>query len=380
MQIFLRARRAALTFLLSLTLLFSLGATTHAQTQPAKPAVAQPASVAATPWLFVGFKRDSKDGVYYALSPDGYRWHLVNGGKPVVRPTEPAELMRDPFIQRAPDGGFRMVWTWSWYSPHVIGYSESHDLLTWSPHRQLAVMDNEPTAVNVWAPALYFEPDQKRWQIFWSSTIPGRSPGDDSGDIANLPGAAAPIGLNHRIYSTTTADFQSFTPAKLFFDPGYSVIDATLLPPTTSGGRFVLIYKDERKVPVLQKHLLTATGPTIEGPWTNLSQPISETWSEGAAIIPVRATAESPAGFLAYYDHYSHGQHYGAVFSPDLTHWTDALSRIRFPAEMRHGSFVAITQAEYDRLEALARMPDAAPATSPITAPVAKPVAAQEAK
>jgi len=358
MQILSFPRRAVLGLLLPL-LLFSA----VAKAQSAKPAT--PASVAkptapTSPWLFAGFKKDSKDGVYYAISLDGYHWHLANGGKPVVPPTDPAELMRDPFIQRAPDGGFRMVWTWSWYSPHVIGYSESRDLVSWSQHRQLAVMNNEPNAINVWAPALYFEPAEKRWLIFWSSTIPGRSLGDDSGDIAKLPTAAPPVGLNHRIYSTTTTDFQTFTPAKLFFDPGYSVIDATLLPPTKPSDHFVLIYKDERKVP-LEKHLVTATGPSFEGPWSNLSQPISEPWSEGAAIIPVAD------GFLAYYDHYSQGQHYGAVFSPDLVHWTDALARISFPAGMRHGSFVQITQAEYDRLNALA------PATTPEGA-------AQEAK
>jgi len=235
-----------------------------------------------------------------------------------------------------------MVWTWAWNKPLVIGYSESKDLLTWTPHRQLPVMANEPAASNVWAPALYYEPDQKRWLIFWASTIPGRFPGDTAGDN----------GLNHRIFSTTTADFKSFTPAKVFFDPGYSVIDATLLP----GKPFTLIFKDERKTP-LEKHLLTATGPGYEGPWSSLSEPISETWSEGAAIIPVGPAAGQPAGYLAYYDHYSQGQHYGAIFSPDLVHWSDALSKISFPPGMRHGSFLRIGKAEYDRLDGLAPEP-----------------------
>ena len=113
-----------------------------------------------------------------------------------------------------------------------------------------------------------------------------------------------------------------------------------------------MIYKDERKQP-LEKHLLTATGPSFEGPWSNLSEPISEPWSEGAAIIPVAATATQPAGYLAYYDHYSQGQRYSALFSTDLVHWTDALTRIDFPVGMRHGSFLQITQAEYDRLSTL---------------------------
>jgi len=339
--------------LLALLLLLSLQTLQNSHAQTAKSSVYKGTSThvpPGSPWLFAGFKRNSEDGVYYAISLDGYHWKLANGGKPVVPPTEPGELMRDPFIQRAPDGSFRMVWTWAWYQPLRIGYSESNDLLAWTSHRQLPVIANEPSAANVWAPALYYESAKKQWLIFWASTIPGRSPGDDSGDFATT--AAGKIGLNHRIYFTTTADFKSFTPAKVFFDPGYSVIDATLLPPTTSGGPFRLIFKDERKNP-LQKHLLTATGPTFEGPWSNISEPISETWSEGAAIIPVLATADQPAGYLAYYDHYSGGQHYGAIFSRDLVHWSDALSKIDFPAGMRHGSFLQITRAEYDRLAAL---------------------------
>jgi hypothetical protein len=312
------------------------------------PAAAQSKPTATkepTYWLFAGFKKNSEDGVYYALSRDGYHWSLANAGQPVVPPTQKDELMRDPFLQRAPDHSIRMVWTWAWYAP-VLGFSTSTDLVHWSPHRTIAVMPNEPTVRNVWAPALYWEPTQHRWLLFWSSTIPGRFPGDTSGDN----------GLNHRIYSTTTTDFATFTPSKVFFDPGYSVIDATELPPSSPGAPYTLIYKDERKTP-LEKHLLTATGPTPEGPWTNLSQPISETWSEGAAIIPVPATPTQPAGYLAYYDHYSQGQHYGALFSPDLTHWSDALTLIDFPPGLRHGSFLPITQAEYNRLAALTPAP-----------------------
>jgi len=353
-------RRAAL--LLPLALLAHHAASAQSQAAiPSKLQATSPALPPSSPWLFAGFKRDSKDGVYYAISLDGYHWKLANGGKPVIPPTDPNELMRDPFLQRAPDGSFRMVWSWAWYDAHVVGYSESKDLLTWTPHRPISVM-SLPEVANVWAPALYYEPAQHRWLILWASTIPGRFPGDDSGDIATT--AAGRVGLNHRIYSTTTTDFQSFTPAKLFFDPGYSVIDATILPPATPGGSFTLIFKDERKNP-LEKHLLTAAGPTFEGPWSNISQPISEPWSEGAAIIPVAASAESPAGYLAYYDHYSQGQHYGALFSPDLVHWSDALSKIDFPAGMRHGSFLQITQAEYDRVAALAPAPPPQPQSEP---------------
>ncbi len=287
-------------------------------------------------WLFAGFKGNGEDGVYFATSLDGYHWTLVNDDKPVVKQSETGELMRDPFIQRAPDGSIVMVWTWGWHG-RTIGYSTSSDLLHWAPHRQLPVMADEPSALNTWAPAIYYEPSKKRWLIFWSSTIPGRFAGDDSGDG----------GLNHRIWSTTTPDFTKFTRAKVFFDPGYSVIDATLIAtPENTGAPYHLIFKDERKTP-LEKHLMTAEGTTMEGPWRNISAPFSETWSEGASITPVAG------GYLAYYDHYVNPQHYGAYFTADMDHWIDASARIEFPPKMRHGSLLRISMAEYKRLCAL---------------------------
>jgi hypothetical protein len=301
---------------------------------------AQSSVPANSPWVFAGFKGNSEDGVYFALSLDGYHWTLANAGKPVVKQTEPGELMRDPFLQRAPDGSFAMVWTWSWHNG-TIGLSTSDDLLSWTPHRQLPVMANEPKAVNTWAPALYWDKSNRHWLIFWSSTIPGRFPGDDAGD------AQGGQALNHRIYATTTRDFKKLTPAKVFFDPGYSVIDATLIhAPELKGQPWHLIFKDERKTP-LEKHLLTATAPEIDGPWSHISKPISETWSEGAAMIRV------PGGFLAYYDHYTKPQHYGALFSTDLITWSDALGKINFPAGLRHGSFLQVTREEYERLAAM---------------------------
>jgi hypothetical protein len=74
-------------------------------------------------------------------------------------------------------------------------------------------------------------------------------------------------------------------------------------------------------------------------PAATLSQP----WSEGAAVIPIPPPADGTADYLAYDNHYSQSQHRGAIFSPDLVHWSDALAKIDFPAGLCHGSFVQVT-------------------------------------
>src|SRR6185369_10740295 len=115
-----------------------------------------------------------------------------------------------------------LVWTsgWTTESGKVIGYSDSKDLIHWSKQKAVPLMDNEPLTRNIWAPEIFYENKRKHWLIFWSSTIPGRFlTTDRTGDD----------GYNHRFYAATTADFNQISPSRLLFDPGFNVIDATLL-------------------------------------------------------------------------------------------------------------------------------------------------------
>jgi hypothetical protein len=110
-------------------------------------------------------------------------------------------------------------------------------LVNWSPQEEIPVLDNEPQARNAWAPEAVWDPDAKQWIVFWSSTIPGRfSETDASGDS----------GYNHRLYATTTRDWKTFTPSKLYFDPGFNCIDATI---AHDGARYAMVFKDERRNP-----------------------------------------------------------------------------------------------------------------------------------
>ena len=239
------------------------------------------------------------------------------------------ELMRDPFVQRAPDGSFRMVWTSSTGAPATIGYSTSSNLLFWSEHRQLSVAAAIPAARNALAPAMYYEPDKKDWLILWSSTslVSGKT-----GDA-----------LDNRIYATSTKDFKRFTPARLFFDPGYAVTGATLLPVSGKEGQFYLLFNGEHGTSTPGR-ISAATGPSIDGPWHDLGSPLAEAGAESPAAIPV------PGGYLVYYNHGGTPQHHGASFSADLQHWTDATAKITLPEGMSRGSLLHLETSEYNLL------------------------------
>ena len=284
-------------------------------------ALALPAAWAAEPMLFVYFKEPANMGIFFATSGDGYHWTPANGGKPWYPVEHPGELMRDPFLTRGPDGEFHMVWTWGWRG-QSIGYAHSPDLVHWSEQREVPLMAGIPGAANTWAPEIYWDAAKSKWLIVWSSTVAGRQEGN-------------------RIYSSLTADFKSCSPPEIFFDPGYTVIDATILQ---TRGKYYLVFKDERLEP-LHKWIRIAEGATLEGPWQNISGELTESWSEGPFAVQVGND------YIIYYDHYRDPRRYEAVRSPDLKRWTPVTDQMQLPANSKHGSFLKITEEEQKRIE-----------------------------
>jgi hypothetical protein len=274
------------------------------------------------PWIFAYFKEPGNQGIYLALSHDGYHYTPLNDGQPWVAPTHPGEIMRDVYLTRGPVQLFRMVWTWNWKG-NSLGYSSSPDLFHWSEQKEIPIMQEFAQTNNVWAPEIYWDQAQSKWLIIWSSSMKDSKEG-------------------HRIWSSMTADFNTFSRPSVFFDPGYVVIDATIFHGST--GPYRLIFKDQTIDPLTYQERV-ATGPTLEGPWSHISGPINESWSEGPSAIQVGDR------YLVFYDHYRapHAR-YEAVATHDWKHWDDATAEIALPAYCKHGSFLKISEEEAARL------------------------------
>ncbi|HVT89269.1 MAG TPA: glycoside hydrolase family 43 protein [Tepidisphaeraceae bacterium] len=294
-------------------------------------------------YLFTSFRGNGEDGLHLAYSTDGLKWTALAGDHSFLAPkVGPDKLMRDPCIVQGPDGIFHMVWTSGWWD-HVIGYASSKDLIHWSEQKAIPVMEHEQAARNSWAPEIVYDDAKQQFLIFWATTIPGRfKEGEDAGDVAS--GTV----LNHRIYSTTTKDFQTFTPTKVFFNPGFSVIDATMV---RHGGKFWLVFKDETLKPV-KKHLQTAVADNIEGPFTDLSAAFTPDWVEGPTVL------KAGDSYICYFDMYR-AHKYGAMQSRDLKTWEDITSKISLPNGMRHGTALEVSR------EIVAALLNAKPTTNP---------------
>jgi len=283
----------------------------------------------ASAFVFTYFTGNGEDGLHLAASDDGLRWTTLGGGRSYLTPTVGTKLMRDPCVVQGPDGQFHMVWTTGWWD-QGIGVAHSADLRNWSAQAFVPVMAHEPSARNAWAPEILYDRTARRFLIYWASTIPGRFPeteaGGDNDDDRRL---------NHRLYATTTTDFQTYTPTLLLYDGGFNVIDGTIVD---LGTRFGMVVKDETRWPVPKKHLRMVFADRPDGPWSAAGQAFTRDWVEGPTALKVGDA------WVVYFDEYTR-KRYGAMRTRDFMTWEDVSDAVSFPEGIRHGTAIAVPRA-----------------------------------
>jgi len=278
-------------------------------------------------YLFTSFHEPANEGLRMLYSDDAYHWKDIDHVflKPEVGEQK---VMRDPSIVQGPDGTFHLVWTSSWRGDQGFGYANSKDLIHWSKQEFLPLMQHEATTVNVWAPELFYDDVAQQYIIIWASTIPNRFPKGQE-EEAN----------NHRMYYTTTKDFKTFSPTKLFLDPGFSVIDAVIVEREKDD--YVLVLKDNTRP---ERNLKVAFADNPLGPYINVSAPYTKKFTEGPAVVKVKD------GWLIYFDSYE-DKSYGAVKTTDFKTFINANSDITIPEGHKHGTIVPIKKSFLKKLQ-----------------------------
>lgn len=304
-------------------------------------------------YIFTGHREPALDGLHLLYSHDGYAWDSIPGvwlvpeignkdteyfnthsGAVEKAKFAPSSMMRDPSIAQGPDGRFHLVWTLAWAGEKGFGYASSENLIDWSGQRIIPVMEGAETD-NVWAPELFWDDTRGRFMIVWSSSIPERE-----------YTAADTLGQNvcHRLFYTTTEDFETFAPARPFYDPGFNSIDGFVAK--TGMGEYTLIVKDNRKPGFSDLFCVTATDP--EGPYGEPSVKFAPTYSEGACAVKVGDK------WLIYFDVYREGR-FGAVETTDFKSFTPVDNLILVPSGHKHGTIIRVKESVLDALKDEAR-------------------------
>jgi sucrose-6-phosphate hydrolase SacC (GH32 family) len=276
---------------------------------------------------------DQDEALHLAVSRDGLHFTALNGGEPVLRGAVGTGRLRDPFIGLGPDGLFHLLATDGWTSPDIV-HAASADLSTWSEQTLVPVMADVPGAHNAWAPEFFHDPGTGRYHLIWSSVVEPETSAEGR-DWQN-------VGQDHRIWHCTTRDFAAYSAASVFFDPGYSVIDATV---TRHDGRFLMAFKDERGVndpSTDHKHILVTTFTRPGEAFTDPHGPVSPGAVEGPSFY------RRDDQWVLLFDHYLEGR-YGAATSADTLRWQPA--EVALPPGARHASVLTVPP---DRLAQLA--------------------------
>lgn len=276
------------------------------------------ASCSSKAYLFTSFHEPATAGLRMLYSYDGYHWNDFD--TVFLRPQVGTQkVMRDPSMVRGPDGTFHLVWTTSWKDDKGFGHASSKDLLHWSKQQHIPAMEYEKGALNAWAPELFYDDVNKDYIIIWASTIPGR-----------FERGIEPDSNNHRMYVTTTKNFETFTPTRLYIDPKFSIIDAQIVK--RKANDYVLVLKDNTRP---ERNIKVAFGTTPMGPWNNISKPFTENFTEGPNTIKIRNK------WLIYFDSYRKGT-YEAVATKDFVHFENVNDKISIPQGHKHGTIVPV--------------------------------------
>lgn len=240
--------RTARTLLVPLfaLLLSLLAAPPSPAAQPGAPHVTKQKYAGYLFAYFTGEGTADGEQIRYALSRgnDPLHWRELNAGKPVLTSELGEKGLRDPFVIRSPEGDkFYLIATdlkmyrnssgsWDYVQRHgskSIMIWESTDLVHWTDQRLVKVSPD--TAGNTWAPEAYWDESLGEYVVFWASKLYAEDDPDHTGSTYN------------KMLYATTKDFRTFSEPKVWDDPGYSVIDSTVIK---NKGSYYRYTKDER--------------------------------------------------------------------------------------------------------------------------------------
>lgn len=293
-------------------------------------------------YLFVHFTGESEKGeqVYFALSEDGLHWKDLNAGKPVLCSGIGEKGVRDPFILRSRlDGNFYIIATdlriasgKGWDVAQHGGSTKmviwkSEDLIRWSDPW---MVDMEvPGAGCVWAPEAIYDPKEQSYLVFWASCVKEEKDSEPK----------------QRIYCAHTKDFVTFEKPRKYIERRHHVIDTTIVE---ENGIFYRFSKDETT-----KNIRMDKGRELLGEFTEVH----------SGCLDELLGVEGPTAFwmpgeqkwCLMVDQFAAGLGYLPLLCSDLE---SGDFRILNAAEYdmdrntkRHGSVLALTREEYERVE-----------------------------
>lgn len=288
-------------------------------------------------YLFTYFtgNGEGQEAIHFALSNDGYNYYAVNDNQPVIdsKMISSTGGVRDPHILRSHDGNmFYMVVTDmqvaenGWGANHGLVLLKSSDLINWesSPINITDKFAEYKDVNRVWAPQTIYDEKAGKYMVYWSMRF------GEGSDIF--------------YYSYANKDFTDLetVPQVLYKDPnGGATIDADIVE---KDGEFHMFFKTESDGQGIKKAVSsTLTGGYVVKDDKFLNQTTDAV--EGSSVFKLINSDT----YMLIYDMYKRGR-YQFTESTDLNNFTVVDNAVSMDFHPRHGSVIAITEKEAQRV------------------------------
>ncbi|SMO89011.1 hypothetical protein SAMN06265379_11221 [Saccharicrinis carchari] len=325
-----------ITFVLGLVL--SSGNATAQQPDPPGQAITSGEAVNQA-YLFAHMTHQDYGRLYYSVSLDGLHWHALNKRKRVFE-----EYKGHPDICKGHDGRYYIAGNQSDASPD-INIWVSKDLISWQKHSTFtpdlkSTPDYSYCLQRIGAPKIFYDKDSGKYLLTW------HTPHKEGGET---------YWASQRTLYVLSDDLKTFSeyPTRLF-DWDIGTIDVII---RKVGNQYFAILKDET-YPTLYwvtgKTIRTAKAPSLLGPYSLPSDPISPNFREAPMLIP---SPDDEIWYL-YYEQYP-GVSYGLSIADNMNGpWYQASGYTFFsdwdkyslPDSVRHGCMITISKNEYNDL------------------------------
>ncbi len=254
--------------------------------------------------------------------------------------------MRDAYVMQMENGKYMLAGTdmtskLGWTSNHIMVLMLSNDLVHWDKSISIDLESEEnmkalgltdvKDMTAAWAPQVIYDPVTRKYMVYYSVGFPDR----------------------HRIYySLVNEDLTEVSLPKLYFDPGYDIIDADIAY-NKLDDEYVMIYKTESGAHHLKqaraKYLVPTDKTTGTCQWELNAD--FDVYESGKSI-------EAPSLFrpinsrtwkLAYMNYSGGG--YRMIDLDEHCQNPTGLTNIQGDVQPQHGSFLKLTEKAYRHLE-----------------------------
>lgn len=255
---------------------------------------------------------------FFALSEDLKKWSYIDSIS--VNVSSGSKRVRDQYLSRDKTGNYLLLGTQGYMHPEIyLANSESiNEFKLELKNINYRDKDLHIFANYSWAPEIIYDYDNDQYLILYSDTETKYSP----------------------IYAVATKDFERFSYPFIFFDVGFTIIDANI---TMFDGKYYLFYKGEDVERYGALYYAVSDSLSCGGNWRLYDDEITSSYNlEG----PFGLKGLDNKNYL-FADAFEVAKPYHGLFDSDSK---INLKNIKDLNGVHHFSILKITKSEYERL------------------------------